>query len=181
MPHHLRASLLPQHNTACQYGKAVTHSTREGKGPSRVRQTGLGKDSRNSRGGGVPSKHKRAECGTVGGVYTTTNGSLWLLWQQPRSQCYERRVHRQAGQPKATAQLPSQSLKQETVITQTFRKTTWAAGHRAGQGWDQLTRGQVQEQRGATVAQGVRRERITANAHCQNLGPQHMLGTLSNP
>lgn len=153
--------------------KAVTHSTgEEGKGPSRVRQTGLGKDSRNSHGGGVPSKHKGAESRTVGGVYTTTNGSFWLVWQQPRSQCFElRECTGRRGSHKATTKLPMQSLKQKRgVIRQTFRKATWAAGHRPGQGWDQLTRGQVQEQRAAMVAQGVRRERTTADAHCQSLG-----------
>lgn len=133
VPHHLRASILPQRNTPCQLCKAVTHSTREGKGPSRVRQTGLGKDSRNSRGGGAPSKHKRAECGTVGGVYTTTNGSLWLLWQQPGSQCYELRVHRQAGQPQSHCKAANSESEAEDRSDQTFRKTTWAAGH-TGQG-----------------------------------------------
>lgn len=162
MPHHLRASIPPQRNTRSLPVVQSSNFTREGKGPSRVRQTRLGKDSGNSCGGGVPSKHKGAECGTAGGVYTTTNGSLWLVWQWPRSQCYELRVHRQAGQPPSHCEAANSESEAEERSDQTFRKATWAAGHRTGQG---------REQRGAVEAQGVGRERITANAHCQPLGP----------
>lgn len=52
-------------------------------------------------------------------MYTATNGSLWLLWQQPGSQCYELRVHRQAGQPQSHCKAANSESEAEDRSDQT--------------------------------------------------------------